>query len=105
MGYYFNTLAILQKVKVMKYIYDWQNVGTQKQLHKWIEKEEYVCPYKCGNREDNMHYLTCPKSFDKMSIICLEAINKWMIRVRTNNKVRMQLMEIFYDKLPAKRPV
>ena len=104
MGYYFNTLAISQKVKVMKYIYDWQNVGTQKQLHKWKNDEEYMCPYRCGQREDNMHYLTCPKSFDKMSIMCLEAINKWMIRVRTNNRVRTQLMKIFYDKLPIKRP-
>ena len=71
----------------MKYVYDWQNVGLQKQLHQWIDEDEYMCPYKCGKKEASMYYLTCPKSFDKMSIMCLEAINKWMIRVQTNNRV------------------
>ena len=104
LGNYFKTLAISQKVKVMKYIYDWQNVGTQKQLHQWIEEDEYMCPYKCGKKETPMHYLTCSKSFDKMSIMCMEAINKWMLRVRTSNKVRSQLMNILYEKLPTRRP-
>ena len=104
MGNYVNTLAISQKVKVMKYIYDWQNVGMQKQLHQWADEDEYMCPYKCGKKEVSMHYLTCQKSFDKMSIMCLEAINKWMIRVRTNNAVRSQLMTIFYQQLPKRRP-
>ena len=88
----------------MKYVYDWQNVGLQKQLHQWIDEDEYMCPYKCGKKEASMYYLTCLKSFDKMSIMCLEAINKWMIRVQTNNRVRTQLMNIFYDKLPIRRP-
>ena len=39
-----------------------------------------------------------------MSIMCIEAINKWMIRVRTNNKVRTHLMKIFYEKLPTSQP-
>ena len=104
LGTYHNTLAISQKVKVMKYIYDWQNVGAQKELHKGHEKDEYMCPYNCGNKERPMHYLSCKNSFDKMSIMCLEAINKWMIRVRTNNKVRMHLMTTFYKRLPTRQP-
>ena len=103
LGEYYNKLAISQKVKVTKYIYDWQNVGTQKQLHQWANTEEYKCPYDCGQMEEPMHYLTCKKSCDKMSRLCLEAINKWMIMVRTNNRIRIQLMEIFYEKLPMTR--
>lgn len=104
LGTYFNTLAISQKIKVMKYIYDWQNVGAQKQLHQWADGDEYMCPYKCGKKEQPMHYLTCPESFDKMSIMCMEAINKWMIRARTNNRVRTHLMNLFYENLPIRKP-
>ena len=105
MGNYVNTLAISQKVKVMKYIYDWQNVGMQKKLHQWVDEDEYMCPFKCGKKEASMHYLNCSKSFDNMSIMCLEAINKWMIRARTNNAIRTELMEKFYQQLPRRRPV
>ena len=103
MGNYTKTLAISQRVKVMKYIYNWQNVGVQKQLHQWANTEEYMCPFDCGQKEDSQHYLTCKKSCDKMSRMCMEAINRWMIMVRTNNKVRIQLMDIFYEELPIKR--
>jgi hypothetical protein len=40
MGNYFNTLPISKKVNVIKCIYNWQNVGVQKQLHNWINEEE-----------------------------------------------------------------
>ena len=103
MGMYIKTLAIPQRVKVMKYIYDWQNVGSQKEQQKWADTEEYLCPYKCGKKEVPMHYLTCVKSFDKMSRMCMEAINRWMITARTNNKVRVCLMNLITSKLPMKR--
>jgi hypothetical protein len=104
MGLYINTLAISQRVKVMKYLYNWQNVGAQKQLHQWANEEEYMCPYKCGKKEGNMHYLQCSKGLDKMSIMCLEAINKWMIRVRTKNIIRTKIMNLLYSELPLKQP-
>jgi hypothetical protein len=104
MGHYIDNLAISQRVKVMKLIYDWQNVGMQKQLHQWADEEEYLCPYNCGHIEDHMHYASCKAGIDKMSIMCLEAINKWMIRVRTKNKIRTELMNIFYNELPVQRP-
>jgi hypothetical protein len=104
LGHYCQMLAISQKIKVMKYIYDWQNVGTQKQLYKGDIEEDYLCPYKCGKKEEPMHYLTCKESFDNMSIMCMEAINKWMIKVRTNNGMRVNLMQFFYTKLPVRRP-
>ena len=103
MGLYFKNLAISQKVKVMKYIYDWQNVGVQKQLHQWADTEEYMCPYQCGHKESIQHYLICTESCDKMSRMCMEAIDRWMIMVRTNNKIRTQLMDILYENLPMKR--
>ena len=103
LGRYFKMLAIPQRVKVMKYIYDWQNVGSQKEQQQWADKEEYMCPYKCGEKEVPMHYLTCVRSFDKMSRMCMEAINRWMITVRTNNKVRVCLMDLLSSKLPMKR--
>ena len=103
MGAYYNTLAISQKVKVMKYIYDWQNVGAQKQLHQWVDTEEYKCPYDCGEVEKPMHYLTCTKSGNKMSRLCMEAIDKWMKIVRTNNSIRTKLMELLYERLPIER--
>ena len=102
-GLYFKTLAISQKVKVMKYIYDWQNVGAQKQLHQWADTEEYLCPYKCGQKEVSQHYLLCIKSCDKMSRMCMEAIDRWMIMVRTNNRVRTKIMDLLYEKLPMQR--
>ena len=103
MGNYFKSLAISQKVKVMKYIYDWQNVGSQKEQQQWADTEEYMCPYKCGQKEIPMHHLICAISCDKMSRMCMEAINRWMIMVRTNNRIRVYLMEIFYSKLPMTR--
>ena len=103
MGLYVNSLAISQRVKVMKYIFDWQNVGTQKEQQQWADTEEYMCPYKCGQKEIPMHYLTCERSCDKMSRMCMEAINRWMITVRTNNRIRVYLMELLYSKLPITR--
>ena len=105
LGAYFNKLAISQKVKVMKYIYDWQNVGTQKQLHQWANIEEYKCPFDCGQMEAPMHYLTCQRSCNKMSRLCMEAINRWMLMVRTNHKIRVQLMDLLYEQLPINRNV
>ena len=103
LGAYFNNLAISQKVKAMKYIYDWQNVGAQKQLHQWADTDEYMCPYECGQIETPQHYLTCTKSSNKMSRMCMEAIDRWMIIVRTNNRVRTKIMDLLYEKLPMKR--
>ena len=105
MSSYVKTLAISQRVKVMKYIYDWQNVGTQKKLHQWADTDEYLCPFACGEIEGSMHYLVCKKACDKMSRMCMEAINRWMIVARTNNKVRVQIMELLYEKLPIKRNI
>ena len=103
LGLYFQTLAISQKVKVMKYIYDWQNVGSQKQLHKWADVDEYKCPYDCGAVEIPQHYLQCKKSCNNTSRLCLEAINKWMIIARTNNKIRVRIMAFLYERLPLVR--
>ena len=33
----------------------------------------------------------------------MEAINRWMIMVRTNNRIRVHLMKVLYSKLPMKR--
>ena len=103
LGNYIKTLAISQKVKVMKYIYNWQNVGAQKQLHHWADTDEYMCPFKCGQIEESQHYLICKKSCNKMSRMCMEAIDRWMMIVRTNNRVRIQIMDLLYEKLPMKR--
>lgn len=94
-GTYVKLLAISQQVKVMKYIYDWQNVGLQKEQQHWTDEEEYMCPYGCGQKEVPMHYLTCIKACNKMSRMCLEAINCWMIMVRTNNSIRVHFMNLF----------
>jgi hypothetical protein len=102
---YMASLAISQRIKVMKYIYDWQNVGIQKELHQWANTEEYMCPYKCGMKETAMHYLVCTKACTKLSKMCLEAINKWMIKARTNNKIRVYLMSMLYSQLPIKRSI
>ena len=102
-GAYIKQLAISQRVKVMKYIYDWQNVGSQKQLHRWADIDEYECPYACGNLETPLHYLRCTKTCTKMSRMCLEAINKWMIIAKTNNMVRVRIMDFLYEELPFKQ--
>ena len=103
LGNYIKSLAISQRVKVMKYIYDWQNVGSQKQLHQWADTDEFLCPYACGEKEESMHYLVCTKAIDKMSRLCMEAIHRWMLIARTNNRIRVQMMELLYEKLPIKR--
>jgi hypothetical protein len=100
LGMYATSLAIPQRIKVMKYIYNWQNVGAQKELHQWADEEEYLCPYKCGKKEISMHYLVCDKACRKMSKLCMEAINKWMLTVRTNNKIRVYIMKMLYSELP-----
>jgi ribonuclease HI len=103
MGSYMKALAVAQRVKVMKFIYDWQNVGSQKEQQQWADPEEFMCPYKCGQREIPMHYIICAQSCNKMSRMCLEAINQWMIKVRTNNRIRLHIMEELYAPLPMKR--
>jgi hypothetical protein len=104
LGNYINKLAITQKIKVMKYIYDWQNVGAQKAIMKLADEGEDLCPYKCGAIETSMHYLVCKNNVKKASIMCMEAINKWMIRVRTNNKIRTYIMKWMYTQLPYNQP-
>jgi ribonuclease HI len=103
LGSYMKSLAISQRVKVMKLIYDWQNVGSQKEQQQWANPEEYLCPYQCGQKETPMHYIQCERACDKMSRMCLEAINRWMIMARTNNKMRVHIMEILYMPLPIRR--
>ena len=103
MGAYMQKLAFSQRIKVMKYIYDWQNVGAQKKLHNWEDTDEYNCPYNCGAVETPLHYLRCEKSCNKMSRMCLEAINKWMITVQTNNGIPTRLMTFLYEKLPIEQ--
>ena len=105
LGAYISQLAISQRVKVMKYIYDWQNVGSQKRLHQWANEDEYKCPYDCGQMEVPMHYMTCAQACNKMSRLCMEAINRWMLMVRTNHRIRVQLMELLYEQLPINRNV
>jgi hypothetical protein len=100
LGNYVDSLAISQRIKVMKYIYDWQNVGAQKELHQWANEDEYKCPYKCGQKETHMHYLICDKGCKKMRKLCLAAINKWMLTARTNNKIRVYIMNMLYSQLP-----
>jgi hypothetical protein len=102
-GTYMKALAISQQVKVMKYMYDWQNVGAQKEQQNWVNMEEYLCPFGCGQKEVPMHYLTCSKACDSMSRMCLEAINHWMLMVCTNHSVRVFLMRFFYTNLPITR--
>jgi hypothetical protein len=102
-GMYMKALAISQRVKVMKYTYDWQNVGAQKEQQNWANTEEYLCPFGCGQTEVSMHYLTCNIACDSTSRMCLEAINRWMLMVRTNHSVRVFLMRFFYTNLPITR--
>jgi hypothetical protein len=62
---YMNSLPQNKRIKVAKYIHDWQNVGSQKlkyhQSNKSEENQENditdKCPFGCGQREISQHYL------------------------------------------------
>jgi hypothetical protein len=59
-----------KRIKVAKYIHNWQNVGSQKLKHhqssKNTEKEEEEitdkCPFGCGQSEIPQHYLRCQQN-------------------------------------------
>jgi hypothetical protein len=100
MELYVTSLAIPQRIKVLKYVYDWQNTGAQKELHQWENEDDYMCPYKCGQKEVAGHYLVCKKACNKQRRMCLEAINKWMLSARTNHTIRVCIMKMLYSQLP-----
>ena len=99
---YMNSLPQSKRIKVAKYIHDWQNVGSQKLKHhqssKNTEKEEEEitdkCPFGCGQSEVPQHYLRCQQNPNKEeNRTQLKSIQKWMENVHTHPVIRVVLQQ------------
>jgi hypothetical protein len=97
---YMNSLPQCKRIKVAKYIHDWQNVGSQKlklhQSNKSEEKEEDEmtdkCPFGCGQSEIPQHYLRCQQNpNNEENRTQLKSIQKWMENVHTHPVIRVVL--------------
>lgn len=56
LGMAMNTYTEFKKSKVIQLLWDWQNVGRQKEK---INDEEGICPLNCKEFETHTHYLAC----------------------------------------------
>jgi len=100
-----------KRIKVAKYIHDWQNVRSQKLKHhqsnKNTEKEEEEtidkCPFGCGQSEIPQHYLRCQQNPNKEeNRTQLKSIQKWMENVHTHPVIRVvlhQQMKAWLDEI------
>ena len=88
---YHKSMPNSKRVKISKYVHDWQNVGAQKKKIEDAsktpddERQKYECPYGCGLVEQHQHYLRCDKSPKlKHRDQNLATIRDWMIQSKTN---------------------
>ena len=95
-------LTIHKRINVMKYIFNWQNTGRQKQLFEnsqasFENREEQDvgrCPMGCGQHEDLQHYLQCTKLHDARAINrSFGGLKKWMKKVHTHT-LRLSLFSL-----------
>ena len=73
------SMPLHRRFKLLQLIYNWQNVGSQKQcflesaekpipyelkstakLRTAYQTNMGTCPFQCGQKERNMHYMSCP---------------------------------------------
>jgi len=82
-----------KRIKVSKYIHDWQSTGSQKRKvctrKDPLEEEAYQefsrCPMSCGSCETPQHYLHCTKNPKSDEINqCVNSIAKWMTKAGTS---------------------
>ena len=94
-------LTIHKRINVVKYIFNWQNTGRQKQLFEQsnaaIERRapENVgrCPMGCGQHEDSQHYLRCKKLHDTRAMDCsFGQLQKWMKKAHTHPEMEVILI-------------
>ena len=89
-GRYMKSIPMAKRIKVSKYVHDWQNTGSQKKKfarsnHRKepLEEAEYQefsqCPMNCGEHEGPQHYLHCRKNPKPDEIKrCIQSIARWM---------------------------
>ena len=99
---YMNSLPQSKRIKVAKYIHDWQNVGSQKLKFQQSTKSEETqenetidqCPFECGQSENPQHYLRCRKCpNNEENRTQLKSIRKWMENVHTHPVIRVVLIQ------------
>jgi len=93
-----------KRIKVSKYIHDWQNTGSQKEKfarsqHRKdpLEEEECQafsrCPMNCGECEHPHHYLHCTKNLKPDETIrCVQSIATWMMKAGTSNTLKIIIL-------------
>ena len=99
---YHTSMPSSKRVKISKYVHDWQNVGAQKQKIDNAAKatpdtrQQYKCPYGCGPVEQPQHYLRCDKSpRNKHRDQTSATIRDWMIQAKNH----MLLQITIYAKM------
>ena len=80
-------LTIHKPINVAKYIFNWQNTGSQKQLFEdslaYMEQRQPtcvgMCPMECGECKKPQHFLQCKVLHDaKVIQQDFSAIRKWL---------------------------
>ena len=96
-----NELSVHKRINVTKYVFNWQNIGHQKQLFengRALQEERAArdmgqCPMGCGEHEDSQHYLRCTKLRDARAIdLSFGILQKWMKKVHTHPELEVILM-------------
>jgi len=110
-GRYMKSIPMVKRIKVSKYVHDWQNTGSQKEkfarsTHRKepLEETEYQelsqCPMKCGEHEGPQHYLHCrmnPKP-DEIKR-CIQSIARWMQKAGTSKPLMIIILKAMREWL------
>jgi len=109
---YFESIPLAKRIKVSKYVHDWQNTGSQKvkfarSQHRKdpLDKAEYhafsKCPMNCGECEKPQHYLHCIKNPKPEEITrCVQNIANWMTKAGTPDPLKIIIIKAMKAWLP-----
>jgi len=102
---YFKSIPMAKRIKVSKYVHDWQNTGSQKEKfarsnHRKdpLDEVEYhafsQCPMNCGEYEEPQHYLHCRKNPKPEEITrCVQSIARWMKKAGTSKPLMIIILK------------
>ena len=101
LGRALKSLDIHKRINAIKYIFNWQNTGEQKQ---WFEasqasqddreeQEVNKCPLDCGCVETAQHFLWCKKLRDAhIKDRCCDSLHRWFGRQKTHKTLQHILL-------------
>ena len=85
-----------QYSKMIQIMYNWQNVGRQKE--KIAEHEDGLCPAGCGEPETHCHYLHCrQEEMVKQQNQCREELEQKLVKLNTYSGITKAILQIMSE--------